>query len=166
MTFPANGQLSLIQCVPASSCVATLASSPNRSPVSARAASGAARNAAARTSFFTVGLRDGPYSLDHPTHGTATFQSRPPKAAQRLLLLGCTICLRRQLEHALHRRERAHAQLVGQRDLRLPIAHAEVELFPRVEAHVGTDAAIAPAARRCGDQLRIGARLRPEVKDS
>src|SRR5438128_11293812 len=133
MTLPANGQLSLIQWVPASACVATLASSPNRSPVSARAASGAARSAAARTSFFTVGLRDGPYSLDHPTHGTATFQS--PRD------------LRRQLEHALHRSERAHAQILGQRDLRLPVEHAEVELFQRVEAHVGTDAAIAPAAR-------------------
>src|SRR5256714_12178814 len=68
MTLPANGQLSLIQCVPASSCVATLASSPNRSPVSARAASGAARSAAARTSFFTMGLRGGPYFIG-PPHG-------------------------------------------------------------------------------------------------
>src|SRR5207237_10733304 len=82
MTLPANGQLSLIQCVPASSCVATLASSPSRSPVSARAASGAARSAAARTSFFTVGLRDGPYSLDHPTAGAAPFQSRPVAAPE------------------------------------------------------------------------------------
>src|SRR5207253_9243281 len=82
MTLPANGQLSLIQCVPASSCVATLASSPNRSPTSARAASGAARSAAARTSFFTVGLRDGPYSLDHPTAGAATFQSRAVAAPE------------------------------------------------------------------------------------
>src|SRR4051812_9839310 len=125
MRSPASGQLSVMAWVPALSCVAMFASAPMRRPPSARAARGAASSAAARKSLFTW------------TSGSSCDQTT---AAAAWPLFRCS---GGELEHALHRLQRAQAELLCERDLGGAVAHAEVELLQGVEAHVGADAAIA-----------------------
>src|SRR5689334_7087343 len=102
------------------------ASPPRRRPTSARAARGTASTAAARSSLYTR-------ASEVRAHSTTGSRARP--------LFGSVSG--GQFKHPLHGPERAEAQVFGQRDLRFPIPHAQVQLLQRVEAHVGADAAIA-----------------------
>src|SRR3954466_1759637 len=131
-----------MKCVSPAAWFATVASAPRRRPISARAAIGKERRTAARKSLFTWASDS---VLDRTTRALARPLFRPR--------------LRGQFQHALHRPESAYAQIFRQPKLRGAVAHAEVDLLQRVEAHVGADAAIAPAAGRRGNQLGVGTRL-------
>src|SRR5437660_9244524 len=113
MTSAPTGQFSVRALVLPLAWLARLISGPMRSPMSARAARGAASRIAASVSFVTGRNLRGLQKQTTP---------RPPRP-----LLG------RELQHPLYRPQRAHAQLLRQRDLRLPVAHAEVELLQGVE---------------------------------
>src|SRR3954469_5985165 len=97
--------------VPAASWLARLISGPTRSPMSARAASGARRRAATSVSFVTgqtsngLQIRPYPWSLGHFSDG--------------------------ELEHPLYGFQRTEPYFFRQGDLRLPVPHAEVELLQR-----------------------------------
>src|SRR5882672_2253196 len=71
-----------------------------------------------------------------------------------------------QREHPTDGLQRALPQVLGQGDLRRPVAHAEIDLLQRVQAHVGTDRTVATRAGRSRDQLRVRARLLHQVEDS
>src|SRR5437588_10849854 len=96
----------------------------------------------------------------------ASFFTRPPLSSDWTTAEAAWPLLCRQLEHPLHRPQRAQAQVLGQRDLGLAVAQAEVELLQRVEPHVGADAAVAARAGRRRDQFRVGPRLRHQMKDA
>src|SRR6476646_2596228 len=100
------------------------ASAPRRTPTSARAAKGTARKAARRAAF-SASLFMGFSLVAEEDHG------------RRVLATSRT-----EREHALHRSQRSLPEVLGQRDLRRAVAHAEIELLQRVEPHVGADAAI------------------------
>src|SRR5262249_12187517 len=140
MTSAPIGQLSVMALVWPLTWFARLISGPSRKPMSARAARGARSRTARSVSFVTGGT-------------SVVSGSRPHPMVSGHFSGG-------QLEHPLYGFQRADPQILRQRDLRLPVAHAEVELLQRVEPHVGADAAVAPARRGRRDQLRVRPRLR------
>src|SRR3546814_18934713 len=61
---------------------------------------------------------------------------------------------RRHVEHPVEALARGEAEALLHLDLRLQVAQREVELFNRVERHIGADVAVAVAVR--SEERRVG----------